>query len=193
MSENIGQLDKKVWKKNEVAAGIGSTEIPPTVCEVCINKVEAKRSSSGNPMLMCEFEIVSPDSVVINDQKVVLAGQKFNKPAMLNPDKDWGINSIITGLQIGGFDFAEMTEDGEPGLDLGNSHCLKNKCFRMRLVSKRQPERDSQGNPYKDENGKDIMGQAQVEGVGGNFNPFSWIVGPGAEISVPPGGDFDAD
>lgn len=66
----------KYTKENTEAVGIIPRNFNERVA-VRIKDVKDKDSAAGNPMITWECEIIHPDSVEIDGQKYVIAGQEF--------------------------------------------------------------------------------------------------------------------
>lgn len=138
----------------------------------CTSEEFGESKSSGNPMITREWEIVHPDSVVINGQKKIIAGisvKQYLPTIVFKEDgktrDDTSSNKALSRLRDENSNLGlpcEAIDDENPEL------CCKGVVADVILSSEESkqfksptPEQLAQGkkygDPIKDDNGKDVV------------------------------------
>lgn len=169
-------------KGTEVKLGF----IPADVYKVLVHKTETRQSSKGFKMVVCECEIISPETASAAGTTYKTIGAKGNMYIMLENKNgvDSALELLATPLQTVGL--YDGLPDDYSGIDVTEAlKTLQGKAFNMLVQSQPEYVTDDPANSRdlkfakRDENGEAIIKRyntqfdfTQVKGVAAELSPF---------------------
>ena len=154
MKVNISQADEVIT---------GDAKLPRDRYKVAVVGSEAKISSAGNAMIQLDLEIVEPETIEYDGQKIAVAGKQARMWWMLSGGR---LATTIEKAKLLGVEERLGLDSPELDTDDIERDCLKGLTFDMILYSQEREQRKEQtpeqkaagqpGDPILDANGQAI-------------------------------------